>query len=34
MTPYYDHAGILIYHSDCREVLPYLEPVVVWRLSC
>lgn len=22
MTPYYDHAGITIYHADCREVLP------------
>ena len=24
MTPYYDHAGITIYHGDCREVLPSL----------
>lgn len=22
MRPYYDHAGITIYHGDCREVLP------------
>ena len=22
MKPYYDHAGIPTYHSDCREVLP------------
>jgi DNA modification methylase len=27
VTPYYDHAGIRIYHGDCREVLPHLEPV-------
>ena len=25
MTPYYEHAGITIYHGDCREVLPGLE---------
>jgi DNA modification methylase len=25
MKPYYDHAGITIYHGDCREVLPQLE---------
>ena len=24
MTPYYSHAGITIYHGDCREVLPTL----------
>ena len=24
MVPYYDHAGITIYHGDCREVLPDL----------
>ncbi len=23
--PYYDHAGITIYHGDCREILPQLE---------
>jgi DNA modification methylase len=27
MTPYYEHAGITIYHGDCREVLPTLNPV-------
>lgn len=25
MTPYYEHAGITIYHGDCREVLPSLS---------
>ena len=25
--PYYDHAGITIYHGDCREILPHLPPV-------
>lgn len=25
--PYYDHQGITIYHGDCREILPHLEPV-------
>ena len=29
MTPYYEHAGITIYHGDCREVLPTLEFSVV-----
>lgn len=24
MKPYYEHAGITIYHGDCREVLPLL----------
>jgi len=24
MKPYYEHAGITIYHGDCREVLPEL----------
>jgi DNA modification methylase len=24
MNPYYDHAGIVIYHGDCREILPTL----------
>jgi len=24
-TPYYDHAGITIYHGDCREILPDLS---------
>ena len=22
MTPYYEHAGIIIYHGDCRDVMP------------
>jgi hypothetical protein len=25
MIPYYSHAGITIYHGDCREILPQLE---------
>lgn len=28
MTPYYDHAGVTIYHGDCREVLPELSASV------
>lgn len=27
MTPYYQEKGITIYHGDCRDVLPTLEPV-------
>lgn len=27
MKPYYEEKGIVIYHGDCREVLPTLEPV-------
>ncbi len=27
IKPYYEHAGIIIYHADCREVLPELGPV-------
>lgn len=27
MKPYYEHAGITIYHGDCREILPVLAPV-------
>jgi site-specific DNA-methyltransferase (adenine-specific) len=27
MAPYYDHAGITIYHGDCREILPHLPKV-------
>jgi site-specific DNA-methyltransferase (adenine-specific) len=26
MTPYYEQDGIVIYHGDCREVLPTLAP--------
>ena len=29
MTPYYDHAGITIYHGDCREILPTVQADVV-----
>ncbi len=25
--PYYEHGGITIYHGDCREILPTLDPV-------
>ena len=27
MKPYYDDGQITIYHGDCREILPSLEPV-------
>jgi site-specific DNA-methyltransferase (adenine-specific) len=27
MKPYYEHAGITIYHGDCREILPQLSGV-------
>ena len=27
MKPYYEHAGITIWHGDCREILPYLPKV-------
>lgn len=27
MKPYYQESGITIYHGDCREILPTLEPV-------
>ena len=27
MTPYYDHAGITIYHADCRDVLDSLNDI-------
>jgi len=29
VTPYYERAGITIYHADCREVLPMIEGVRV-----
>jgi len=25
MQPYYEHAGITIYHGDCREILPHVK---------
>ena len=25
LKPYYEHAGITIYHGDCREILPCLR---------
>ena len=27
MKPYYEHGGITIYHGDCRDILPTLDPV-------
>lgn len=27
MKPYYERGGVTIYHGDCREILPQLEPV-------
>jgi site-specific DNA-methyltransferase (adenine-specific) len=27
MKPYYEHAGVTIYHGDCREILPTLAAV-------
>jgi len=27
VKPYYNHGGITIFHGDCRDVLPGLEPV-------
>lgn len=29
LTPYYDHAGITIYHGDCREILPHVKADVM-----
>jgi DNA modification methylase len=26
VTPYYQHGGITIYHGDCREILPSIDP--------
>lgn len=27
MKPYYEHAGVTIFHGDCREILPQIEAV-------
>lgn len=29
MTPYYEHAGITIYHGDCRDIVPSLTADVL-----
>jgi site-specific DNA-methyltransferase (adenine-specific) len=29
MKPYYEHAGITIYHGDCREILPAIQADVL-----
>ena len=29
MKPYYEHAGITIYHGDCREILPQISAETV-----
>lgn len=29
MRPYYDDAGIAIYHGDCREILPHIQADVL-----
>jgi site-specific DNA-methyltransferase (adenine-specific) len=29
MKPYYEHAGITIYHGDCREILPHVKADVL-----
>ena len=29
MVPYYDRDGIVIYHGDCRDVLPSIDPASV-----
>jgi hypothetical protein len=31
LKPYYEHAGITIYHGDCREVLP---PIGAFESVC
>lgn len=33
MTPFYEQDGIVLYHGDCREVLPALPPVASLVLS-
>jgi site-specific DNA-methyltransferase (adenine-specific) len=32
--PYYEHAGITIYHGDCREILPSVSADAVWDDAC
>ena len=27
IKPYYDHAGITIYHADCRDILPHIDRI-------
>jgi hypothetical protein len=34
VRPYYEHAGITIYHGDCREVLPGLENGLGAYMDC
>jgi site-specific DNA-methyltransferase (adenine-specific) len=29
LNPYYEHAGITIYHGDCREILPHIKADVL-----
>jgi len=29
IKPYYEENGIVIYHGDCREILPELEPTII-----
>ena len=29
MTPYYDRDGVTIYHADCRDILPSIDPASV-----
>jgi len=30
LKPYYEHAGITIYHGDCREIVPSLPVAFCW----
>ena len=34
MKPYYDHAGIQIFHGDCREILPQLPKGLCITCEC